>query len=311
VTGPRNQLLSSRLLCYAIAAVLLLPLADSTRAQDPRSAQPAASAPALEFDVATVKPSQSPVSDKNDPFLLPFGNMQPTSSLFSKDAAFAMFFVFAYNIQDPGQIQALRSILPEWAFSEAYDIEARSAGIPTRDELRQMVQSLLKDRFKLAVHYETHQGAINALVVDRPGTLGPKLRVHQENSPCQVRPQNAAPPDPHAERPAYCGMDFWRENGMLHVRLTAASMAETAKLLNALGGLLGERDARPIEDKTGLLGKYDCDIEFVTSRGPSDDSGGGPTFTAALRDQLGLKLVKDTGPVQVITVDHVERPTSD
>lgn len=309
-----RQSVMGLLLCMAMTAGRFTGVA--AWGQNTGSAQPSTSSAALEFEVASVKPSLSPSSGKNDPFLLPFGNLQPTSGLFSENAAVAMYLLFAYDIQDPTQIQSLLAHLPDWAKSDSYDIEARADGVPTREQMRLMMQSLLKDRFKLALHYETHDGPINALVVDKPGTLGPKLRVHPENAPCQSRPERVDPTARNNERPAYCGFDSWREDGRVHVRLTEASMGDVARLLNAIGVMIGARDSRPIEDKTSLQGKYDFDIAFVPEiNGPAsmDSRGdsGGPTFTAALRDQLGLKLVKDSGPVQVLVIDHIEKPSPD
>ena len=314
VSRNQNQSMKSFFLCTAVAAILLAITPASGLGQGPTPSPK--SAPALEFEVASVKPSLAPRSGKNDAFLMPFGNMQPRSGLFSDSAPVAMYILFAYDIQDPSQIQTLLKSLPDWAKSDNYEIEARADGIPTREQMRMMMQSLLKDRFKLALHYETHDGPVNALVLEKPGTLGPKLLVHPENAPCQTAPQPAVPPSANAEHPVYCGLDVWRADGELHFRLTEATMAEAARLLNTIGGMIGARDARPIEDKSGLQGKYDLDIVFVPeANGPvsSDAQGdsGGPTFTGALRDQLGLKLVKDTGPVQVLVIDHIETLTAD
>jgi len=310
MTGSKRP--SMPILLYAAtAAALLIQNPASIPGQNSSVAPAAGAVPQLEFEVASVKPSAPDASTKGNDLLIPFGNAQPKSGLLSANMPLAIYMMFAYDIEDPGQIQSLSTQLPDWAMREKFDIEARAEGVPTREQMRLMLQSLLRDRFKLAIHYETHQGAVNALVLDRPGVLGPKLRIHPENAPCQLRPEDVTPQDPHADRPAYCGIDVWRADGLLHIRLIDASMGDTAKLLNAAGGLVGERDVRPIEDKTALVAKYDVEIEFAPSTGAGDDSGGGPTFTAALRDQLGLKLVKDTGPVQTLVIDHVERPSAD
>ena len=76
---------------------------------------------------------------------------------------------------------------------------------------------------------------------------------------------------------------------------------------------------RPVLDKTGLTGTFDFIIEFTPAARPPrpgagiqpDESGdeSGPTFVEALKDQLGLKLVPETGPVNVLIIDHIEEPT--
>ncbi len=75
-------------------------------------------------------------------------------------------------------------------------------------------------------------------------------------------------------------------------------------------------DHRPTLDQTGLTGRFDFDIEFLpvsnAPRSPGADTipeAPGPTFTEALQHQLGLKLVKQTGPVDVFVIEHVERPS--
>jgi uncharacterized protein (TIGR03435 family) len=75
-------------------------------------------------------------------------------------------------------------------------------------------------------------------------------------------------------------------------------------------------DQRPVLDQTGLTGRFDFNLEFLPeSKGPrapnADDipEAPGPTFTEALKNQLGLKLVKQTGPVDTFVIEHVERPS--
>ena len=92
-------------------------------------------------------------------------------------------------------------------------------------------------------------------------------------------------------------------------------MEQIASLLGGFAGFLGGRDPRPILDQTGLSGKFDVNVEFVKDSGGldteigSDSGASGPTFTGALKNQLGLKLVKQTGPVPVFVIDHIERPS--
>jgi uncharacterized protein (TIGR03435 family) len=102
------------------------------------------------------------------------------------------------------------------------------------------------------------------------------------------------------------------------MRTVKVNMGQIAAYLSEMAygfGVLGEMDNRPIIDQTGLRGKFDLDMEFALPK-PSLPPGTDPvpgepglTFVNALRDQLGLKLVKQTGPVEVIVIDHVERPS--
>src|SRR6202521_6151507 len=95
----------------------------------------------------------------------------------------ATYIEFAYKIT-PNQEEFLLSQLPKWVTTERFDIEARAEENPTKDQMRLMMQALLADRFRLAAHYETRQVPVFALILDRPGELGPQLQKHADESPC-------------------------------------------------------------------------------------------------------------------------------
>ena len=91
---------------------------------------------------------------------------------------------FAYRL---GQGDLLD--LPRWVYNERFDIEARANGEPAKDQMRVMMRSLLKDRFKLVVHTEQRTQAIFDLELATPGRTGPQLRAHQTDETC-VSPSN-------------------------------------------------------------------------------------------------------------------------
>ena len=83
--------------------------------------------------------------------------------------------------------------LPKWVDTDLFEIDAKVAGNPTKDQMRLMMQSLLAERFHLAVHYETQDIPIYALTLMKPGTWGPKLIRHADGPPCDVSgPRNPA-----------------------------------------------------------------------------------------------------------------------
>lgn len=102
---------------------------------------------------------------------------------------------FAFKLT-PAQDRAIVAQFPKWANDYRYDIQARASGNPTKDQFRLMMQALLADRFKLAIHYETRQLPVFALVLDKPGKLGPQLRLHPDDSPCSIAPPPGAAPGP-------------------------------------------------------------------------------------------------------------------
>jgi uncharacterized protein (TIGR03435 family) len=77
--------------------------------------------------------------------------------------------------------------------------------------------------------------------------------------------------------------------------------------MDLIASSMGGMD-RPVIDKTGLTGKYDYSMEYAPSRGNSQPDPTGPTLAQALREQLGLKLVPETGLVDVVIVDYAEQP---
>jgi uncharacterized protein (TIGR03435 family) len=185
---------------------------------------------------------------------------------------------------------------PEWVSQEEYDISARIDEAETRRlrmltkeqaraERRLMLQALLADRFQLAVHRETKEGQVYALVVAKNG---PKFK-------------EATPPTPP-------GMPIDMGGGLLTFR--GESIATLARLMAQVIG-------RPVLDRTGLTGKYAFTLKWTpdefdlpASATQADGSSTEPTsiFTV-IQDQLGLKLESTKGPVEYLVIDHVSRPS--
>jgi uncharacterized protein (TIGR03435 family) len=272
----------------------------------------------MAFEVASVKeskcvpPSCASTSNVN---MLPGDVFSPTGGLFTETNWYLMpLIVFAYKL-NANHYQLLTAQLPKWANAERLNIEARAPNNnPTKDQFRLMMQSLLADRFKLAVHYETRQLPVFALVLDKPGKLGPTLRPHSEDPPCAEAPPENAPPAAILATiaggfPVLCGEPIG-DGKSGHIHIGGRNIT-----LERIGTLLGPRAqvGRPILDQTGLNGNFDYIIEWTPERNnprpPSADlqpEPSGPTFLEALKDQLGLKLVPQTGPVDVLVIDHIE-----
>ena len=139
---------------------------------------------ALSFDVASVRASKEAPSSSNVP-LGPGNVYSPSHGILSaRNFPLLTYLVFAYKLTDYQQ-EAIRSAGPEWVIRDGYSIEARTEKADvTKDELRLMMRSLLADRFKLTIHSEKRQVRAFALVPIKPGTLGPKLRVHPSGASC-------------------------------------------------------------------------------------------------------------------------------
>jgi uncharacterized protein (TIGR03435 family) len=214
---------------------------------------------------------------------------------------------------------------PDWIGSDRFDIVAKGEG-----ELRPsppggppgpllvMLQALLAERFKLATHTDTREQQIYALMLARSGgRLGPKLS--PTDGDCSTLPPPGSPgrppgppsPPRAGERPR-CGMFM----GMGRIAAGGVTMSQLAMTLS-------QRVNRVVRDSTGLAGWYEFEIEFTPEQMPAFSQGGpqpggppppspdAPSIFTALQEQLGLKLEARRGPVDVLVIDSVERPTPD
>ena len=170
---------------------------------------------------------------------------------------------------------------PTWVHSERYDVVATHDANATREATTQMLRSLLAQRFKLAVHYEKQDRPVYALVVARAGRIGPGLTPSTRD--CSAKESE-------------CGMS-----------LGGGTLRAVGQPLTIIGSV-GRPDGRVIVDKTGLTGRYDFTLRYTMQPGPNDDT---PSIFTAVEEQLGLKLVPDSAPLDIVVVDHIEPPTED
>ena len=170
---------------------------------------------------------------------------------------------------------------PGWVFSDGYDVIANSSGSPDKEAHAARLRSMLADRFKLKARVEAQDRPVYALVVARPGRLGPALKLSSF--------QDCEAPD------AKCTYSI--ESGRL------AATGRQLSTLNSINRAAG----RIIVDKTGLKGNYDFTLQYTMQSRPEDT----PSIFAAIEEQLGLKLVPDRAPLTVVIVDSIERPTPD
>ena len=213
---------------------------------------------------------------------------------------------------------------PDWAETARYDIVAKAEGdiqgTPPGGPpglLNFMIQDLLEDRFKLRAHRETRELPIYALTLARSdGKLGAGLRVSTVDCAAmrgRGRGGRVGPPPgppPPGERPQ-CGMRVAPNQ----VMAGGASLAQLTQMLSQF-------TQRIVIDRTGLEGHFDIDLTFTPERLPQgmpppgapplpSIDPNGPSLFTAVQEQLGLKLETERAPVEVLVIDHVERPTPD
>ncbi len=287
----------------------------------------------LKFDVASVKLNKSG-NQPNSNFPLGPGDVYVANGgLFAAtDFPLITSISFAYKLAG-NQLQYLQPQLPGWVTTDRFDIQARAEGNPRKDDMRLMMRSLLADRFRLAIHTETRQVPVLALVLVKPGTTGPRLWQHpndarwSDEDRAQLRrmcptaassasaPGSASSPVETAavELPAGCKGTFplpASAPGRLRFAGRNVTIGFIADTFSAGVGF-----GRPMIDQTGLRGTFDFILEFTPDQraAPAPDSAHDDSalaFQDALRDQLGIKLESKKAPLDVMIVDHIEHPTA-
>ncbi|HET9192807.1 MAG TPA: TIGR03435 family protein [Vicinamibacterales bacterium] len=252
------------------------------------------------FEVASVKRNLSGLGRSM------IENVQPSGLWLLTNVPTRALIRTAYRVQDFQIVGA-----PDWVQTEHYDIVAKasgdlrpvSPGEPRAHFL--MLRSFLIDRFKLKAHVETRDAPVFALVLARAdGKPGAGLVPAHDDCAAIVaaeikRERPAAPP---GERPA-CGL-IAGPIGTTSGNRIAGGNTSMSQLATTLSG----RMSRIVLDRTGLSGVFDFTLDFVPDGSPIDASQNLPPLQAALREQLGLKLEPARGPVEVLVIDHVERP---
>ncbi len=211
---------------------------------------------------------------------------------------------------------------PNWIESERYDIEAKAPEGAPPNQLQPMIQNMLEDRFKLKAHKETRDQPVYELTVLRSG-LKMKLSADQ-TPPVLVAP----PPLPNrgaGQRGPIPGLGAGpRPRGTQGFTISNGRFVfeGSASTLPAIINAIQQRVDRPIIDKTGLSGLFDIKLEWSPgveapplpfgpppADAPPPPPGEGPTIFSALQEQLGLRLEGAKGPVDVLVIDSVQKPS--
>ena len=270
----------------------------------------------MAFDVASVKLNKSGLPGRGgDAFranvpLDPGPSYFPNGGLYSSaNVTLSSYIAFAYDL-DAIQLRYAMPGLPAWV-NERFDVEARAgSNNPTKDQMRLMMQSLLADRFKLALHAETRQIPFYALVLAVPGKTGPQLQPHVEDPPCAdgnappsvaVTNANKSPILDGIGRPfTLCGeLQVLSVTG--HPRAIARGLS--LPVLASYVASFAQLDRLAV-DRTGLSGTFDVTLDFVlppeqtrqSSNADPSDPAAPPSIITALKEQLGAQARTPNGP---------------
>jgi uncharacterized protein (TIGR03435 family) len=181
---------------------------------------------------------------------------------------------------------------PDWLAHERYDVVATAGADVPRQQLMLMIRGLLAERLKLAFHYELRDTAVYALRLARADQRpGPQLR------PTAIDCTAASTAAARDATQRACGFD-----------VSGGSLTATGMSIASLTQRLASISGRIVADQTGLPGLYDLQLRWAPD-GVAAAGGDGPSLFTALREQLGLKLDDAREPVQMMVIDHAERPT--
>ncbi len=268
-----------------------------------------ATGPLPSFEVATIKPytqSLVPLPPPPPPSPASNANRKPgpakvapgkgggiTTDIFHTILPAQLLIAFAYNV--PFGFETRRIFgAPAWLNTDAYELQGK-IGDPLfaamqkmtpaqqREQVNLMEQSLLADRFKLKVHFETREMAGFELIIAKGG---PKLAPAKDNGNARLSMSNVP-----------------QGNQMTAISTSIDQLIHSPFL-----------NGRTIIDHTGLDGLYDFILTWApeqleASTTAPENTSDAPSLFTAIQEQLGLRLVPAKVPVEVIVIDHVEKPS--
>jgi uncharacterized protein (TIGR03435 family) len=268
------------------------------------------------FEAASIKPDTSNALNR--------GINMPGDRLEATNVPLHDLIALAYGTGGPPPRRLLDEQIvggPAWITSELYDVTAKAGsdippGAEGASQKLLMLRTLLAERFKVTIHHETRVAPVYALVLARSdGKLGPKLQRSDVDCVAFAAARSGAPPPPLTPgvRPP-CNAVI----GLGPISMLIAG----GQTMASLATLFSRITNRIVTDRTGLSGAFDVDLRFDPeglpdlgppglARPPAPPNSDAPSFFTALQEQLGLKLDTDRGPIDVIVIDHAERPTQD
>jgi uncharacterized protein (TIGR03435 family) len=226
-------------------------------------------AQAQSFEVAAIRPHTGPLSM--------IGVNLQGSNFTATGFSVRNLITFGFDLETY-QVAGVESA-NSWTTTDYYNIAARVPGdvAPVIGEARKMVQVLLAERFQLKLRRETQEQAVYALVTSKNGI---KLKENAAVGPSMS--MNAT-----------------------QMTFTGAPLQMLVRQLSGIGGL-----DRPVVDQTGLKGRYDFVFKTAFDRASGATTGpSGESIFTAVEEQLGLKLEARKEPIEILVIDHVERPS--
>jgi uncharacterized protein (TIGR03435 family) len=251
----------------------------------------------LQFEVASVKPDDPNARGQVTNHMPEFAGERVRAH----SSRVLELILYAYNVK-PYQVTG-NTRLPNPP--NLFDVDAKVEGSHSEDDVRLMFQSLLRDRFKLAAHWETRTLDGYRLTMPKGGA---KLK---PVSPHGVAALNYLNPSLNYRNSALNYRNIPVREGLVFMMVGAdgAHLASNAAPISKLTSMLTNFLQMPLIDETGLAGTYDYAFDFTPDDFPPDQPTDSPTLANALKQETGLLLEKMKVPVKILVVDHVEKPT--
>ncbi len=302
----RKKLLLAAAAITAVALPLSIGLMNASEGRAQSGPTGGDSSPS--FEVASIKPAKSGSQGM-------FIRIQPGGRFSANGITMKSLMQEAYGVKEAQIAEA-----PPWFDSERFDIQAKPDELlgaeidklspeQRKDKIMQMLQALFVDRLKLKLGHESRDLSVYELVVAKNG---PKFHESTFKPPEKLP---ASPPPPTKGRTP--GQGIWM-TGRGNLTVTYGGLDMFATVLSRIVG-------RIVLDKTGLTGKYDFKLQWTPdeSQGPALPGGppngpngappppesSGPSLFTAIQEQLGLKLQSEKAPVDVLVIEHVEKPS--
>jgi uncharacterized protein (TIGR03435 family) len=291
----------------SLRARLLVLVCASVALSTATTAQQTGNARGPEFDVASIKPNKSGGQQSASA-------VRPGGLYVATNVTLRMLIQSALNVRDQ---QIVGGGGADWVSIDRFDVTGKVEGNPPpdvfREQMRPMLARLLSDRFALRTHREQRELPVYALMLARDDArLGPELK--RADPGCADAPARgtSAPTPPGGQPP--CGGGFNRRGEML------ARAVPFSRLVTELSGWVD----RIVVDGTKITGAYDWHLKWDpnatlqlstgTGRGTASDTPieqQGVSLFTAIREQLGLELKVQRGPIEVVVIDSAQTPSPD
>jgi uncharacterized protein (TIGR03435 family) len=289
----------------------------AVRAESPQLITPSTGLGDAKFDVASIKPASSaceasfcpPTGCPNEVELHVLRDRARRSvhgTFHVQNVPLHLLIQLAYNAKDYQIVGE-----PVWANSERYDVTAKTETNASFEQMRPMLRSLLAERFNLSLHRGTKELPVYELTAAKGG-------LKTEEASCVNRDPNDPPP-PLGSKPCGGVRSAMFPGGSSRLEGFGVPMSKLVEVL-------ADRIGRTVVDKTGFSGTFNFRLDFspddaasnpkfapTAAAGPERPIPGTnvqtPTIFAALQEQLGLRLRAAKGQVEVLVIDHVQRPS--